>query len=342
MPILTAQGNVRTLSRGSYPRSLIRAGSIDSYRAAAPLPLHAEELIDRQVTQVGLERLAVVSALIQAGLVYPLPNWLSVPHLIWQKQSKFGKVVRTMVPKARRELSMPDYGTDTLPVYCTIGEWSLGERELAASERAGSPLDVSIVAQLTRRSNESIEEAAIFGWVDDAGTAIKVVGNSAPGLLNAPHANTMVYESSGLAWDSPSKTGAGILADVLTMVGVLQGDHYYGPYTLFIPTTYGNALNADFKANSALTIYQRLKELIVGGSNTTLNIVVADRLPANKTAMVQMTDNVVDVVMGQTPAAISWEDGLPFESNGAIISCVVPRFKSDYEGSSGIVIGYTS
>jgi hypothetical protein len=322
----TGSGNeIRGLGSGLY-----RSGSVAAFRAAAPLPIDTQRVIDQAVISVGRQRLQFVEDLLAAGLTYPLPNWLAVPTLYQEKLGEAGTAKRTMQPKSRGQRFVLDRAGYTLPIYCTWDDFSFGIRELLAAERVGAPLDTSHVAQATRNVNEALEDAAING-------GITVDGNSSPGLVNAPDVNTYQYlgGATGRAWDDAAKTGAHILADLIDMIEVEQADNKYGPYNLYVPLTYGNKLMEDYSTSFASgTIRQRLLEIDVLS-----NIRVVDYMPADRVALVQMTSDVVDIVVGQTPTEVSWEDGPGWERSFVVLACMVPRFKSDYSGQSGIVLG---
>jgi uncharacterized linocin/CFP29 family protein len=314
--------------------ALVSCRSIDELRSLAPMPKDAQEMIDAAVVKVGLDRLSVVADVMAEGLTYGLPDPLSTMELYWEKESKTGHAQRTMLPGARGERQLADRSGVRVPIYATTDDFSLNVRTLRASERAGAPLDTSMVEQATRRVNEAIEDAMING------AGITVGGNDAPGLMNQTNINTQVYTGSNPAWDHTSKTGAEILADVLLMIDALQADRKFGPYNLYIPTEYGNAINNDFKAASDKTIRQRLEEIVVGGRP--LRIREADALTDDYTLLVQMTSDVVDVVVGQEPTVVSWEDGPGWERMFVVLAFMIPRVKDDYDGNSGVCRGYTS
>lgn len=306
--------------------TLMRCNSIADMRALAPLPKDAQELIDRAVVQVGLERLVVAADIMSEIPTFDLPDPLSIMELYWEREAKVGHAIRVMQPAARGERQMPDRKPNRIPIYATTDDFSFNARVLRASQRSGQPIDTSMVQQATRRVNESIEDATING------AGLTVDGNEAPGILNAPGANTEILTAS---WNTA--TGEQILADVLRMIDDAQTALYFGPYNLYVGTTYGNALNADFKANSDKTIRQRLEEIEVGGRN--LRVRVADRIPTDTVVLLQMTSDVTDMIVGQLPAAVSWEDGPGWERFFVVLAFVIPRVKRDYEDRTGIVIG---
>lgn len=310
--------------------ALLRCNSIAELRALAPLPDEAQRLIDNAVVNVGLSRLTIAADVMAAGLTFPLADPLSVMELYWEKQNKVGHAQRTMLPNVRGENQMLQRTGERIPIYATMDDFAFNIRVLRAAERAGVPLDTSHVEQAVRRVNEAIEDSIING------AGIQVGGNSAPGLLNAPNANTENFIDAE-SWTAANHSGEDILADVLELIEAAQQDKKYGPYNLYVPTAYDLKLNNDFKANSDKSIRSRLEELVVGGRN--LVIKGADMMPADTVVLVQMTSDVVQMIVGQEPTVISWEDGPGWERKFAVLAFMVPRVRDDYDGQSGIVIG---
>lgn len=310
--------------------ALMRCNSLAELRAMHPLPDEAQRVIDDAVVRVGLERLTVVADIMAAGLITKLDDPLSVMELYHEKESKVGHARRTMLPGSRGERQVIQRSGVRTPIYATMEEFSFNIRPMRASQRVGAPLDVSHVEQAVRRVNESIEDAAING------AGVIVGGNSVPGLLNAPNVNTQAYVGNE-AWTAASHTGEEIVADVLAMIDDLQADEMFGPYHMWVPTTYGNKLNQDFKSATSGTILERLLAINVGGQN--LRISVADRLPQDRTVMAQMTTDVLDIIDGQRPTVIAWEDGPGWNLHFAVIAFVIPRVKDTYDAQSGIVTG---
>jgi len=301
--------------------------SVASLRALSPLSDKAQVLVDRAVVSVGLQRLVVAADVMAAGLTYPLTDPLSVTQLEWESISKTGGAQRTMNPSARGEFQLPNRTINRLPIYLTTDDFSLGIRTLKMSQRVGQPLDTTLVEQATRRVNEAIEDAMING------AGVTVGGYGAPGLLNAPNANT--YDIT-INWNTTA-TGDQIRVDVMNMIALLQGDLKFGPYNLYVGTAYGNSLTADFKANGDKSIIARLQEIQAGGR--ALIIKVADQMPTTTVALVQMTEDVVQMVVGQPPTVIPWTSLDGFTLFWLVMAIMVQRVRSDYDGNSGIVIG---
>jgi len=319
---------------------LLRSGgSVDVLRSLTPLPEDSQRLYDQRVIEVGMERLSVVAAMLADGLVFNLPNPLGVMEVWHDRVNRVGYAQRSMLPDTRGENQLMDRNAAATPIYITHDDFNLNVRLKMAADRAGVPLDTAQAGQCVRNVNEAIEDAAINGWTDAAGVLIANNGRTAPGLLNAPNATSTVY-TGGEAWDATGHTGEEIIADILAMVDAQVANQMWGPYRLFIPTLYDNKLNYDYKSATSGTIRQRISELNVGGRP--LSITVADKLPANRTALVQMTPDVCDVIVGQEPTVLSWASLDGFNRFYKVMAIMIPRFKDTYDAQSGVVLGYTS
>lgn len=311
------------------------------FRAAAPLFDKAQVLIDRAPVEVGLQRLTFVADLLAEGLTYPLPDPLSVTQLEFYSRNRVGSAQRSMTPSARTEGKQQIMLPNRLPIYLTLDGFELDIRTLKMSERVGMPLDTAIIKQSVRACNEAIEDAGINGATTLDGQALVDAGYSAPGVLNAPNSNNVANSVDWTAANVVGTTGPAMLADVQSAVAALQADKKYGPYNLYVGTTAGIVLTGDFKANGDLTIQQRLEELTFGGRN--LRIRVADMMPNAATGkqfvLVQMTSDVVDVVTGQPPTVIPWTSLDGFTMHNLVMTIMVPRVRSDYDGNSGVCTG---
>ena len=315
------------------------------FRTLAPLQDKAQVLIDKAVVEVGLQRLTLVADLLARGLTYNLTDPLSVAQLEWNSSNKIGAAQRTMSPAARGENKLPIVTPNRLPIYLTTDQFEIDIRTLKNSQRVGTPLDTSMVKACTRAVNEAIEDAAINGATTLDGQALTVAGYTAPGILNAPNANTQSLTAA--AWTT-TPVGSTVFAETMAMITKLQGDKKFGPYVMYVGTQIGNTLDTDYNSGTSnpITIRQRLlqieslqairvADLITSGNGATPSI-------GNKVALVQMTSDVVDIVVGQAPTVIPWTSLDGFMIHNLVMAIMIPRVRSDYDGNSGICIGTTA
>ncbi len=308
-------------------------------RALAPLPDKAQVTIDKQIIDVGLQRLTFVKALMAAGLTFNLSDPLSTTQLEWSSRNRIRAAQRTMSPSARTENKLPAVLTNRLPIYLTIDGFELDIRTLKMSERVGQPLDVSIAGSCTRSVNEAIEDSAINGPTTLDGQALVDAGYSCYGLLNAPNANTQALTAA--AWAQATANGGTVFAEVEAMISKEQADFKYGPYALVVGTLMGNMMDSDYSitgvtTTAGATIRERLLKI-----DSLKDIIVADLMPAGKAVLVQMTNDVVDMVIGQPPTVIPWTSLDGFTIHNIVMAIMIPRVRSDYDGNSGICIGTT-
>jgi hypothetical protein len=316
-------------------RLLEQAQNDPLFRALAPLQEKAQVLIDQEVVQVGLQRLTIVKEIMAAGLTYNLTDPLSVTQLEWYSSNKVGAAQRTMNPNARGENKMVSMLPSRLPVYLTTDTFELDIRTLKMSQRVGMPLDVTLAGQCTRSVNEAIEDAMIYGATTLDGQQLYDSGYTAYGLLTAPNANVQTLTAA--AWNGTTPNGATVFNETEAMIGKLQGDLKFGPYHMFTGTTVGNVLDGDYNTvNNAqgLTTRDRLLRI-----PTLQGVSSADMMPANKVVLVQMTKDVVDIVVGQPPTAIPWTSLNGFTIYNLIMAIMIPRVRADFSGNSGICVG---
>lgn len=315
--------------RGSGIRSL------EQVRALSPLPEDAGREIDDAINRVGRQRLPFVSALIDAGLVRPLPNWLQILQLAFDKTNDVGAAKQTMEFDVQFDRSLQDIGRDYLPIYGTWEAFSFGSRFLSVADGANYPVETNRAEQATRNVNYSIEYQGINGL------PFNIDGKTAPGILTSPTNSYAYVGGKTLA----AQTGEELKTTVLGMVDKAVAKNRYGPYAWVVGTVGSNRLNDDYKtgANTATTtIRQRLSEMSFDGRP--LQIIPADLMPTDYSALIQMTNDVIDVVVGQGPQNYSWEENNgPFSSVASmVLACEIVRVHEDYNGDSGIVVGYTS
>lgn len=311
-----------------------------NFRALSPLPEKAQVVIDSAVTRVGLDRLSVVKTLLGAGLRYNLTDPLSVTQLEWYGRSKAANATRSMSPESRDENFLTDLLQARLPIYLTKATFFLDIRTLRMSQRVGMPLDTSNIEEGTRAVNESIEDAMINGAQTLDGVDLQVAGYKAPGLLNAPGAATGNLTAS--AWTGATPAPATVFQEVQTALNKLRANKRFGPYAMFTPINVSSALDADYGVSSpGVSIRDRLLK-----TEGLQSIQTADLLPQGdaqgngaKVVIVQLTSDIVDVVVGQMPTVIPWTSISGFTFYNMVMAIMIPRVKVDYTGKTGIYVG---
>jgi len=313
-------------------RNMESALADPALRTAAPLPERAQIQLDNAVVEVGMDRLTFAADILAAGLTYNLADPLSVTQLEWYATNKTGNAQRSMTPSARTENFIPAMLPSRLPVYLTLSGFEIDIRTLRQSQRLGMPIDTAQIKWGTRSVNELIEDAAINGAQTLDGQDLVVAGYSAPGLLNAPNAETQALTLA--AWTT-APVGSTVFAEVQLMLAKLRANKKFGPYNIYLNTDVGASLDSDYSSSKGQnTIKDRI--LQIEGVRA---VKTADLMPSTKVAVVQMTSDVVDMVVGQQPTVIPWTSVDGFTFHNLVMAIMIPRVRSDSNGDSGICIG---
>lgn len=310
----TGGGNVAaTLLANSFRVEALRTNNV--------LRKDEWELFDTTVVQIAQERLIGVADLLNAGLRFDLANAMGTTRLEWERMGDMDDAEISMSGLKEGENDRVIFDLASLPIPIIHKDFSINARALAASRNLGQSLDTTQAAAAARLVSERTENL-LFNGANVSGTNGNIYG-----YQTYPDRNTGSVTASWL-----TATGEQILADVLSMIEDAIADNMYGPYVIYVPNAVLVKLGNDFKANSDKTILQRLKE-VPGISD----IRPSSKMSTTSVLLIQMTSDVVDMVVGQQPVPIQWDSHGGMKMNFKVMTIMVPRIKSDQSGQCGIV-----
>lgn len=328
-------GFFRGGAQGSVAKRLLAANmNIDALRPFAdnPDPMRAANAtllydewkeIDRVVLEIAQQRRTGIDDLISRGLTYDLEgNGLATTVLQYQDASDLTEAAVHMQAQVHATKDRPEFGLGYLPLPIISKPFSYDIRVLSASRRGEMPLDTTTAAMATRKVMEMAEYLLFTG-----GSNLTFGGGTIYGYTDFPQRETV---SLGGAFNT--KTGDEILDKVREMKQASIDNRHYGPWVLYVPTADETALDDDFKAESDLTIRQRI--LQVSGIQ---DVKVADFLPAGNVLLVEMNSETVRLVVGQQPTPIEWDEGHGLVTNFLVMAILVPQLRADQDGRCGIV-----
>lgn len=320
---ITGFGGSGAAAHGSIAAALLNGDfKANSMRTLDLLRKEEWLLFDTAVIDVARERLGLVQDLITRGLRFPLPNAMGTTVLQWERISDMDPATASMAAVTEGEYDRIVFELQTMPVPIFHKEFTLNIRHLASSRKLGETIDVTQARVATRKVAELVENTFVNGL------ALQAVGGSIEGLTTATDRNTGSL-TNNWAGATPA-TGEEILTDLIAMKAALKADHMFGPYGVYIPETYDDVLDADFKANSDKSIRQRVSEL----SNISF-IRPTERLTTS-VIMAQLTSDVLQVIDGIQPRTIQWETHGGLVVNFKVIAIILPRIRSDYTNQSGV------
>lgn len=277
--------------------------------------------VDNAVVQVARQRLVAVADLLNNGLRYPVANALGITRVEWERVSDMGTADVNMSGVAKSDSDRVLYDLVGVPLPIVHKDFNINIRALMASRNAGQPLDTTQVALATKIVTEKLEDIVFNG----AGTF--GAGQTVYGYLTAPNAYTtaLTYD-----WSNAATTGVHKLSDLLNIIDGLQSKNMSGPYMVYMPLAWHINLLEDYAANYPLSQLARLKQI-----PGIIDIKPSQNL-TDKLVVVQFTQDVVDMIEGMQPTAVSWESPGGFVVNFKVMAIMVPRMKSSYTSQSGI------
>jgi len=279
--------------------------------------------LDDALIMAAEERLVGVADLYSRNLVYRINNGLATTVLQYEDIDELSEAELTMDAVTPSKKDRPDYTLKYLPLPIIHKDFSFNIRALAASRNGGQAIDVTTGMLAARQVSEKVESILFTGH-----SSYAYGGGTIYGYMDHPSRNTVTLS---LNWDDASKTGAQIVADVLSMKQASIDAKHYGPWVLYIPTAYETVIDDDFKSESDKTIRQRILE--IGGIS---DVKVADKLTANNVLLVQMSADTVRMVEGLAMTTVEWDEGGGFSSNYKVLTIMVPQIRADQNGNCGI------
>jgi uncharacterized linocin/CFP29 family protein len=279
--------------------------------------------LDEAIIPVAESRLNGINDLVSRGLVYNLGNAMGTTVLEFHKSTDSLEAVLTMDGISRGKNDRPEFSTNYLPIPIIHVDYEINARVLAASRSLGNPLDTFQVERAARKVAEKLE-AMLF-----TNTTYAFGGGTIQSYINFTDRST----KSITAWTTSGKTGAQIIDDVMDMKQASIDDYHYGPWVLYIPTSYETKMDEDYSSSKGEnTIRDRI--LKIGGI---MDVKVVDTLPTNNVVLVQMTTDTVRLVRGMGIQNVQWKSEGDFVNNFKVMTIQVPQIRSDENNRSGIV-----
>ncbi len=284
--------------------------------------------LDTAVIAAAKERLGFVADVRGRGLTYNLPNGMGTTVLQTQSMSDITEAKISMEPARAGESDRPEFDLTNLPLPIIHKDFSFHARQIATSRNGGTPIDLTTAALAGRRVAEEAEKLAL--GVRDT---FRYGGGVVYGLKNFPSRIT----KSDLA--NPTDTGwapADTLADLLAMRKLGVAAKHYGPWMVYNTPDWDEFLDADFSTQyPGVTLRERLLKVQGVQGIKTLDYLTGDF----NLIMVQMTSDVVRMVVGMDITTVQWEENGGLTQNFKVMAILVPQFRADFNGNSGVIHG---
>ena len=312
------------VARGSVAQTMLERGfNANALRTNTSLRKDEWIQFDEALIEIATQRMVGVGDLLSAGLRFDVTNGLGSTTVEWETVDETREAEVNMDGINRAQNDRVDFVLQSLPLPIIHRDFEINSRALQVSRTRGEALDTTNMRIAGRKVSERIEQILFNG------ITYTFAGASIFGYTTHPNRNTVTLTA---AWDASGVTGEDMLDDLLSMISAAHADRMFGPYMLYVPTLWWIALLDDFKANSDKSILTRLLEV-----PSIIDIKVSDFITVDNAILVQMTSDVVDMVVAQQPTTVQWETDGGFKLNFKVMAVMIPRIKADADGRSGIV-----
>lgn len=281
--------------------------------------------IDDQIIRAATTRLRLVSDLRGAGLEYRV-NGMSKTVLETTTMTRTGKATLSMDPARMSEGDRPEYTPAYLPLPICHCDFYFNLREIAVSRNGSQPLDTTCVEDAGIAVAEELEQLALGSL-----PSFTYGGGSVYGALNFPSRVTATLTNPA----SPGWTPAVLINEVLAMRKLSFDNKRYGPWVLYVSPNWQLYLDADYSDKKGdNTVRDRI--LAIEGINDVRQL---DFMSGLQIVMVQMTSNNVRMVVGLDLTTIQWDTIGGMRQNFKVMALVVPQWRVDADGHSGVIVG---
>ena len=285
-------------------------------------------LLDQAIVRAARPRLKAVADIRGAGLQFVIPNGMSKTVLDTETESDINEATVSMDGLRESTGDRPVFNLTHLPLPIIHKDFSFSARQIAVSRNGGSPLDTSTAEKAGRRVAEMAEQM-LLGVGDISSYAFG--GGTIQGFTNFSSRNT----KSLTAPTASGWTAATLVTQVLDMRKKAQDDYHFGPYMLYNSKDWDVYFDADYStAKGDNTLRDRL--LKIGGIS---GIQTLDYLTGWAIILVQMSPDVVRIVVGMEITTVQWESQGGMKQNFKVMAIMVPQLRADYNGNCGIVHG---
>lgn len=312
------------VARGGVAQTMLQHKfNVGALRSNATLRKDEWIQFDEALIDIATLRMVGVGDLLNRGLRFDVTQGLGSTTVEWETVDETREAEVNMDGINRAQNDRVDFVLQSLPLPIIHRDFEINSRALQVSRTRGEALDTTNMRIAGRKVSERIEQILFNG------ITYTFAGASIFGYTTHPNRNTVTLATP---WDNSGITGELILTDILAMISAAHTDRMFGPYVLYVPTLWWIALLEDFKANSDKSILTRMLEI-----PTLEDIKVSDFITVDNAVMVQMTSDVVDMVVAQQPTTVQWETDGGFKLNFKVMAVMIPRLKADADGRSGII-----
>lgn len=284
--------------------------------------------LETAILKAAQQRLRAVADLRAAGLTYVIPNGLAKTVLAFEMQGDINDADISMDGLRFGQDDRPQYKIGYLPLPIIHKDFQINARQLAESRNGSTPLDTTMGEMAGRKVSEMAEKLVV-----GTASAFAYGGGTIYGYSNYTSRMTKTITSpAATAW-----TPATTVTEVAAMLQQSRDARHYGPWMVYFATGWSQYLDRDYTTNYPVTLRERLLKL-----DGVQDIRVLDFLSGYDVVVVEMSTEVVRLVIGMDVTVLEWESYGGLLKNYKVMSILIPQLRCDYNSRTGIVHGTTA
>lgn len=294
--------------------------------ATATLRKDDWKILDDAIVKAAKPRLRAVGDLRGRGLQLVIPNGMGRTVLETEAQSDISGAIVSMDGLRESEADRPTFDLNSLPLPIIHKDFFFSARQILTSRNGGSPLDTTTAELAGRRVAEEAEKLLL-----GVSATYTYGGGTIYGLTNFPSAlSKELTDPTTSSW-----TGNTLLTELLSMRGKSYDAYHYGPFVLYVAPDWDEYLDADYSSTKGdNTLRERIQKISGIESIQTM-----DYMENYDIVMVQMTSDVVRMIVGMEITTVQWETKGGMQLNYKVMAILVPQVRADSNGKTGIVLG---
>lgn len=342
-PVLNSQGMQvygRKIVSITHQEAMRRGLPVMNVNNATTLRKDQWIMLDQAVLPAVRQRLRAYADL-RAANTYGGFDGMATPILEYEFVTDPGQARASMDALDEGMNFAPSFQLQGLPLPITHCDFWIGERFLAASRSKGQPADTLRGEMAGRRVGELIEQTLIGSQTGVTyGNPVYSYANTSQvyGYTNHPDRVTQSITALG------SFTPETFYNDVIAMREKAYVNNFFGPFILYVSTTFDAKLDQVFKTNTGnYPLIGSVRQAVKGIDGIT-DVRRLDYLTSDTLLLVQMTADVVRAVNGLEVSTVQWDSKGGLQHNFKVMCIQVPQIRSVYKSGTttrvtGIVHG---
>lgn len=293
----------------------------------SPATLRKEDWIqvDRTVEQAVRAETNVVQTIMDAGLVYNLPNAMGTIILQSQTQGDSGVAGVSMDGIQRTDRDRPTYDIRGIPIPIIHSEWSFTARDIAVSRRNGTGVNTEQAANSAVRCVEVLEQMTLGTY-----PVYQYGGYSVYGLTNFPGRMTKTIT---LPTD-PGWTPRLHVAEWLSAIQSLNNKFFNGPFGVLVSPGWTQYYDDDYSETyNGSSLRARLQQI-----DGVKFIRKSNWLNDYKIVIFELRTRTIRMINGMPWTPLNWEGQGGLALYNKLMGIQVPEVRSTTLASDGSAI----